>query len=70
MDQLERIEKKLDEITYALNGNGTPGLKTRIDRLERLASGGAWVFGMIGGPAWIALFALLVNWIRNGARPE
>ena len=70
MDQLERIEKKLDEITYALNGNGTPGLKTRIDRLERLASGGAWVFGLVGGPVLIALFMLAVNWIRQGGRTQ
>ena len=66
----QRIEEKLDEVLYALNGNGTPGLKTRIDRLERLASGMAWVFGMVGGPAIIAVFALLVNWVRNGAKSE
>jgi hypothetical protein len=63
--QLDRLERKQDEILYILNGNGTPGLKTRIDRLERLASGAAWIFGLVGGPAIIAVFVLIVGWLRN-----
>jgi hypothetical protein len=63
--QEDRLERKLDEVLHILNGNGTPGLKTRIDRLERLASGAAWLFGLVGGPALIAVFVLIVGWIRN-----
>lgn len=32
---LERVETKLDKILSILNGNGTPGLLTRLDRLEQ-----------------------------------
>lgn len=30
-----RIEGKIDRIVYYIEGNGTPGLKTRVDRLEQ-----------------------------------
>ena len=63
--QEDRLERKVDEILHMLNGNGSPGLKTRIDRLERLANGGAWVFGLVGGPMLIGMFVLVVNWIRS-----
>lgn len=32
---LERVETKLDKILSILNGNGTPGLLMRLDRLEQ-----------------------------------
>jgi hypothetical protein len=35
---LARIEAKVGSIDYALNGNGEPGIKTRLDRLEREAA--------------------------------
>lgn len=34
-DRVEKIEKCLERIQYALNGNGVPGMKTRLDRLEQ-----------------------------------
>jgi len=59
--QLDRIEEKLNTICEWINGNGKPGAKVRLDRLERalavlrwgvaivivaLAGAGAhWLFG-------------------------
>ncbi len=34
VDRFDRIDDKLDGIDLALRGNGTPGLKQRVDRLE------------------------------------
>lgn len=34
--RVEPVEKCVERIQYSLNGNGQPGLKTRIDRLENL----------------------------------
>ncbi len=36
--EFERINRTLEKIDKSLNGNGKPGLNTRIDRVERLAS--------------------------------
>ena len=62
--------QSVERLVYAIEGNGTPGLKTRIDRLERIAAGGAWLFGLVGGPVIVGVFLLLINWIRNGGRTE
>lgn len=32
---LEQIQAQLNKIEYTLNGNGTPGIKTRLDRVEQ-----------------------------------
>ena len=32
---LERIEGKLDRISLSLHGNGEPGMRLRLDRLEQ-----------------------------------
>lgn len=33
--KLDELGEKLDKVSYALDGNGKPGLKTRVDRLEQ-----------------------------------
>ena len=38
-DAIDRIEKHIDR---AFNGNGGPGLKLRIDRLEQVEKGRRW----------------------------
>ena len=35
VDELRDLNKKVDRIQLTLDGNGTVGLKTRIDRLEQ-----------------------------------
>lgn len=32
---LQRIERKIDHIDQWVNGNGVPGVKVRLDRIER-----------------------------------
>ncbi len=34
-DVLNHISERVDEIHYSVFGNGTPGIKTRLDRLEQ-----------------------------------
>ncbi len=36
----ERIEKKLEKIDNSLNGNGSPGVITRLNVIESAATGG------------------------------
>jgi hypothetical protein len=54
---LARIEAKCESIDYALHGNGEPGIKTRLDRLERAAEGRTWFRRTI----WVALIAALTT---------
>lgn len=46
-DKVDRIDSKIDDIIYAIHGNGDPGLKTRVDRLEQNHSRFKWVAGAI-----------------------
>lgn len=48
-DLLHRIADKVEEIHYTLHGNGEPGLKTRVDRLERSAEGRQWITRKVVG---------------------
>jgi hypothetical protein len=52
-DRLVRVEtsvdslnEKVDRVLYALEGNGTPGLKVRVDRLEQNEESRKWWMGM------------------------
>ncbi|MCC7350212.1 MAG: hypothetical protein IT446_06550 [Phycisphaerales bacterium] len=36
-DQLDEIANRLEQIDQAIRGNGQPGIKIRLDRLERSA---------------------------------
>lgn len=52
-DRLVRVEtsvdslnEKVDRVLYALEGNGTPGLKMRVDRLEQREESRAKWIGM------------------------
>lgn len=60
--RVEPVEKCVERIQYSLNGNGTPGLKTRLDRLENLTrtmTKALWLlFASIVGLAAKALTAL------------
>ena len=46
-DKLDRIVEKIDMIEYCLNGNGVPGLKTRLDRLEQSRAFWVLVAGLL-----------------------
>lgn len=47
-----------DHLEEMLNGNGQPGLKTRLDRLEQTEEGRRWNLRTI----WAALVAIIVGW--------
>ncbi len=71
-ERLARFEAKLDRVAddaskclHILEGNGTPGLKTRVDRLEQTeASRQKWL-GIIGGTAASGLFVALWAGIKQ-----
>jgi len=43
VDRLQRIEEALDRITQALDGNGRPGILTRLALLEHRAGQAGWM---------------------------
>jgi Uri superfamily endonuclease len=45
--KLTAFDEKLDRLVYAMEGNGTPGLKTRIDRLEQNDARRKWILRLI-----------------------
>jgi hypothetical protein len=55
--QLDRIEKRLERFEEALVGNGHPGIKTRIDRLEQSAESAKWLGRATFGTALAAIVA-------------
>ena len=61
--KLDAVAADVSEIKTTLNGNGAPGLKTRIDRLEQAAKSREWSLKMI----WTALvgtaLTVCANWI-------
>lgn len=53
------INKKLDRIIYSMEGNGQPGMKVRVDRLETAAADSKWA-KRAGFSALIALVAQFI----------
>ena len=47
--QFDEMKKSQAEILECLNGNGRPGLKTRVDRNTRFIKGVKWFWGIIIG---------------------
>jgi len=58
-DQLKRIERKIDRLDSAIrgDGNGNPGLATRMDRLEQRAMKSSKLIGI----GTVAIFAIVVD---------
>lgn len=44
LDKIDDLANDLKEIKYAINGNGQPGFKVRMDRLEQSAESRKWQF--------------------------
>lgn len=51
---LEKTEQDVEDHSHTLYGNGTPGLKIRVDRLEQAAEP-----GKVWKVAWVAGFCLV-----------
>ena len=43
VERLQRIEEALDRITQVLDGNGRPGILTRLALLEHRAGQAGWI---------------------------
>ena len=58
----ERLEKAMGRIEHSLNGNGKPGLLTRVDRLEQSKGGEKLIDGVVVSflvKNWAVLLILL-----------
>ncbi len=56
------VTDRLDEIYKTLNGNGQPGFKVRIDRLERSNAERKWLLRVIAGAVIVAAVRLWMQW--------
>lgn len=64
--QSDSARQDLNEIKYSLNGNGTPGMKTRIDRLEGSESRRVWLVRAATGSSIGAVIAAIGAWWKTG----
>lgn len=67
-DRIDMILASLTRVEEAINGNGKPGIKTRLDRLEQWIEGRKWaeklvLTGVIGA-------LLLMAWKVLTMHPE
>ena len=65
-EQLSRIEKKLDEVLHTLNGNGTPGIKTRVALLETAQAEqakGRWMLLTAVTSGIVSMFVVVGKWV-------
>jgi hypothetical protein len=60
-NRLARIESGVDDVRYAIHGNGTPGLKSAVLTLQDQAKRRDRLALLIGGPVITALIGLAVD---------
>lgn len=69
-ERFARIEDKLDRILKTMDGNGSPSLPVRLDRLEAFRAGWCRVFWIVAtsavGAAVTGVLALVITLIRTG----
>lgn len=53
--------KKLEEHHLDINGNGKPGLKTKVDRLERIE----WIKNWFAGVIFVACIPVAINYFMK-----
>ena len=59
-ERTQRIETKLDDLHGTVHGNGDPGIKTRIDRLEQSRRGFVWWSRTLVSGAILSVIAAVV----------
>lgn len=64
--RLQRAEEDVKDLQHVVYGNGTPGLKTDVDRLKQRGlrtkeAWGLWI-GMVS--AVIAALGVLASWVK------
>ena len=63
--QFELIQTKLDHLDEAIRGNGEPGIKMRLDRLEQDAKRQSKLIWLIVGAVVTSITSGLVAWITG-----
>ncbi len=57
----EYVIEKLDAVDEFINGNGKPGIKVRVDRLEQAKKVAGWVLGVIIAPLAVAAGVFVIG---------
>jgi hypothetical protein len=61
-NDLDEMKQKIDKIYHFLDGNGTPGLKTRIALTEeKVETDRYWIVGIMGSIVAMAGFIIRKN---------
>jgi hypothetical protein len=63
--QFEVIQGKLDHLDEAIRGNGEPGIKLRLDRLEQDAKRQSKLIWLIIGAVVTSVTSGLVAWLTG-----
>lgn len=66
--KLDQIEKLLNEILTKLNGNGSPGIIVRLDRLEQVEKTRRWLLGVVVTQSITLIFALFLLFVKMEVR--
>ena len=64
----EVLNKKLDRVLYLLEGNGTPGIIVRVDRLDQTAEADKWIRRVFIGAVVVAIAGMAVQFVSNFER--
>jgi len=67
-EEFAQIQEKLDRLDEAIRGNGEPGLKTRIDRLERSETTRSRLLWLIAGSAVTGAISLVGSLILQALK--
>ncbi len=61
----EVVLSQLAKIDKFINGNGSPGFKVRVDRLEQARKFAGWIFSLIIAPSVVIGIVFLVKHFVN-----
>ena len=64
----EGLNKKLDRVLYLLEGNGTPGIIVRVDRLEQPAEADRWIRRVFIGAVVVAIAGMAMQFLTGFER--
>lgn len=62
----EDTKQVVEKIRHTLDGNGTPGIKTRLDRLEIATENRKWLMRTAVGAAVVSCVSAIWNAIIHG----
>lgn len=65
MLHLQKLEETVDRLVHSIEGNGQPGIKIRIDRLEQNAETRRWFTRTALGAAIGSIVVSIFTWLKN-----